>query len=93
MAKKTFEIGDRFSTTATKRADQMKEDVIHKILTGESAKVKADTYRTSLILERSLMEKIKIMAFKEGSTITELISQIMRDSITSYEKKNGILER
>jgi len=54
---------------------------------------KEDTYRTSLILERTLMEKIRIMAFKEGSTITELISQMMRDYIEKYEKKHGFLER
>lgn len=92
MAKKTFDLRDRLINSTPKKTEQ-KEDVIHKILTGESSKVKADTYRTSLILERSLMEKIKIMAFKEGSTITDLISQMMRDNIASYEEKNGILER
>lgn len=97
MAKKKYDITGRMAET---------NDVIHNLLApkemvatstpaapAEEPKKKEETYRTSLILERAAMEKMKILAFKEGKTITEVITNMMHDYIDSYEKKNGELVR
>lgn len=96
MAKKQYDINARMNET---------NDVLHNIFgpkdntTASPAKPvaeekkKDETYRTSLILERAAMEKMKILAFKEGKTITEVLTSMMKDYIASYEKKNGELVR
>lgn len=45
--------------------------------------------RTTLILQRELLEKVKAMAYWDRTTIKEIVASALEEAVKMYEKKNG----
>lgn len=103
MAKKKFDISDRLanSTIIIQTPIQVSEneDLLHKILTGESSTEKNDLLsqnedpeiRATFIIRQSIQHKVKMICAMEHRQIKDVADEIFSQYIENWEKKNGAI--
>lgn len=87
MSKKTFSGGlnSLLGEPSEKPKAGKPEEVIKKTSGG------AGGIRTTLILQRELLEKIKAMAYWDRTTIKEIVASALEDTIRKHEIKRGAM--
>lgn len=60
--------------------------------TDDSVKKDADWQYFTLVCSRNIVNKIKLLAAKEGFTIRSIVEKMLGDGLVAYESKHGTLE-
>ena len=100
MSKKNFTgglsslLGDQpeVAETVAKTITKTKEIPAISQVTKDVAKEVSKETRATFIINETLLEKLKAIAYWDRLLLKEIISSALSDTITKYEKKNGELK-